>query len=159
MKNWPLFVSIVVILALVCSPVLAISKADLISQYKGQSSPAMLIPTPAVTPTPISLTGTGTLYVTCNHEGANVYLDGVFAGVTPSGAYIRGPHLLTLNGIPDGLHQLKVAKEGYCDSSIRVIVTEGGTSSVFAYLIKNPPSGKLTIMELVPSYQRDTPRV
>jgi hypothetical protein len=58
MKNLRLVFSIVVILALVCSPVLAISKADLISQYKGQSSPAIPIPTPTqtpiVTPTPTS---------------------------------------------------------------------------------------------------------
>jgi hypothetical protein len=55
MKNVRLVIGIVVILALVCSPVLAISKADLISQYKSQSSPAMPIPTPTqipiVTPT------------------------------------------------------------------------------------------------------------
>jgi hypothetical protein len=160
MKKLYLVIGIVVILALVCSPALAISKSDLISYYKGQSAPAMPIPTPTATPTPTSLTGTGTIYVTCNQGGANVYLDGVYEGVTPSGAYIIGPNLLTLSGIPAGLHQLKVAKEGFCDSSIRVIVTEGETSSVFAYLIRNPPSGKLTIMELVPSsYQRDTPRV
>jgi hypothetical protein len=34
MKTWPLFVSIVVILALVCSPVLAISKSDVILKYR-----------------------------------------------------------------------------------------------------------------------------
>ncbi len=49
MKTWPLFVSIVIILAIVCSPALAISKADLISQYKGQSAPTI----PTWTPTPI----------------------------------------------------------------------------------------------------------
>jgi hypothetical protein len=49
MKIWHIFIGIVVILVLVCSPVLAISKADLISQYKEQSSPT--IPTPIPTPT------------------------------------------------------------------------------------------------------------
>jgi hypothetical protein len=34
MKTWHLFVSIVVILTLVCSPVLAISKADLLASYE-----------------------------------------------------------------------------------------------------------------------------
>lgn len=159
MKNVCLVTGVLVLLVVVCSPSLAISKNDLISYYRGQSSPSMPIPTPTPTLTPTSLTGTGTIYVTCNHEGASVYLDGVYTGVTPSGAYIIGPNLLTLNGIPAGLHQLKVAKEGYCDSSIRVIVTEGETSSVFAYLIRNPPSGKLTIMELVPSYRQDIPWV
>jgi hypothetical protein len=54
MKTWHLFVSIVVILALVCSPGLAISKADLISQYKGQSSPTIRTPIPTPTPAPLT---------------------------------------------------------------------------------------------------------
>jgi hypothetical protein len=49
MKNVHLVFSIVIFLALVCSPVLAISKSDLISFYKGQS-PAVPIPTPTVIP-------------------------------------------------------------------------------------------------------------
>jgi hypothetical protein len=52
MKIWPLFIGIVVILTIVCSPALAISKGDLIAQYKSQSSPAVLVPTPTVTPIP-----------------------------------------------------------------------------------------------------------
>jgi hypothetical protein len=34
MKTWPLIISIVVILTIVSSPALAISKSDLISQYR-----------------------------------------------------------------------------------------------------------------------------
>jgi hypothetical protein len=52
MKKLYYVISIVVILALVCSPVLAVSKADLISQYKGQSSPTILTPIPTPTPAP-----------------------------------------------------------------------------------------------------------
>ena len=52
MKLWTLLLGIIVIFAIVCSPVLAISKSELISYYKGQSVPAMPIPTPTVTPTP-----------------------------------------------------------------------------------------------------------
>jgi hypothetical protein len=52
MKVWPCIIGILVILTLFCSPVLAISKSDLISYYKTQSTPAMPIPTPTVTPTP-----------------------------------------------------------------------------------------------------------
>jgi len=52
MKAWALLIGIIFICALVYSPVLAISKSDLISFYKGQSVPAMPIPTPSVTPTP-----------------------------------------------------------------------------------------------------------
>ena len=52
MKAWGVTIGIILILALVCSPVLAISKSDLISYYKGQSIPAMPIPTPTGSPTP-----------------------------------------------------------------------------------------------------------
>jgi hypothetical protein len=109
MKTLSLISVIIVILALVCSPVLAISKTDLISQYKGQSSPTILppIPTPShipswyITPTPTPVwgpvipfptpaptqvptgSGTGTLLVTPGF-GARVYLDGELKGVTPS---------------------------------------------------------------------------
>jgi hypothetical protein len=50
MKNIRLVIGIVIILALVCSPALAISKADLISQYMGQSSPTILTPNKESTP-------------------------------------------------------------------------------------------------------------
>jgi hypothetical protein len=50
MKKIYLAIGIVVILAFVCSPVLAISKADLISQYKGQSSPTIPTPVPPASP-------------------------------------------------------------------------------------------------------------
>jgi len=36
MKTWPLLIGLIVILAIVCSPVLAISKSDLISYYRAQ---------------------------------------------------------------------------------------------------------------------------
>ncbi len=50
MKNLHLVISIVIILTFVFSPVAAISKSDLISQYKGQSAPTMPIPTPTPSP-------------------------------------------------------------------------------------------------------------
>jgi hypothetical protein len=52
MKIWPLFIGIIVIFAISCSPVLAVSKSDVISYYKGKSGPAMPIPTPTSLPTP-----------------------------------------------------------------------------------------------------------
>jgi hypothetical protein len=54
MKSWHLFIGIVVILAIVCSPALAISKSDLISQYKGTSSPTIITPIPTPTPSPLT---------------------------------------------------------------------------------------------------------
>jgi hypothetical protein len=94
MKTWPLTISILVILVVVGSPVLAISKSDLISSYKGQS-----IPTPMPTPTPTPqipsdviepLHGVGSLSVISDPSGANVYIDGTLKGTTP----------LTITGLP-----------------------------------------------------------
>jgi hypothetical protein len=48
MKKLYLVIGIVVILALVCSPVLAMSKSDLIASYKGSTTPT--ITTQIVTP-------------------------------------------------------------------------------------------------------------
>ena len=55
MKPWPLFIGILFILAMFCAPALAISKSDLISQYKaGQfSGPTTPTPTPTVIPTTV----------------------------------------------------------------------------------------------------------
>jgi hypothetical protein len=41
MKIWHLFISIVVIIAIVCSPALAISKADLIASYHTPPRPSI----------------------------------------------------------------------------------------------------------------------
>jgi len=55
MKTWPLFIIVILIFALVCSPVLAISKSELISQYKTGYLPGPTPPTPM--PTTIPTTG------------------------------------------------------------------------------------------------------
>jgi hypothetical protein len=61
MRAWLLLVSILVIIAILCSPVLAISKLELIAFYKGEPAPDMsvgvviinyTIPSPTPTPTP-----------------------------------------------------------------------------------------------------------
>jgi hypothetical protein len=59
MKPLPLLIGIIVVLALLSSPVLAISSSDLISQLRPQGS------------------GAGTFSVTSSPAGADVYLDGV----------------------------------------------------------------------------------
>jgi len=50
MRTLLVIMGIVVILALVSLPALAISKADLISSYMGQSAPTILTPNKASTP-------------------------------------------------------------------------------------------------------------
>jgi hypothetical protein len=143
MRTWPLIISIVVILAIVCSPVLAISKSDLIAYYKGQSSPAMPVPTPTATPTvtptptsPIpsgffplpspwkkdisSVNPTGTLAVTSDPAGAPVYLDGVYKGITP----------IEITGVSTGFHSLRVTLDGIDHSTL---ITWGKTGWSYPY--------------------------
>jgi hypothetical protein len=168
MKNLYLVIGIVVILGLICSPALAISKSELIAQYKTGNFPGPTPPTPIPTvipttgPTRIPTgTGTGTLSITSTHSGwiqclpgANVYLDGEWKGVTPE---YSGPSYavvfdddvttaLTLTGIPAGPHQLKVTKEGFPDYITSVTVTAGETTYVTAYLGQKPPDPTPTVI-------------
>jgi hypothetical protein len=118
MKTWHLFVSIIVILTLVCSPALAISKADLISQYKGQSAPTIptVVPTTTPTTTPTTITHgdpLSALSVTSTPSRAMVFLDGSFKGFTP--IYIDGLSVGTT-------HQLRVLREGYEAYSTDVLI-------------------------------------
>ncbi len=130
MKPWPLLIGIVVILAMFCTPAIAISKSDLISQYKAGgssgSTPPTSTPTPHIpswyitptpapgfgpilpspTPTPTQVpTGsgtTGTLLVTSNPTGATVYLDGVYKGVTPEPVPYTGSGIYIRGTIREG---------------------------------------------------------
>jgi hypothetical protein len=158
MKNLYLIIGIVVILALVCSPVLAISKSELISQYKTGYFPGPTPPTPMPTvipttgPTNIPTgTGTGTLSIKSYPPGANVYLDGDWKGVTPEwsgpGYAIAADDTpaLSLTGLPAGPHHLKVTKEGFPDYVTRVTVTGGETTSVNAILNQKPPDQTPTV--------------
>jgi hypothetical protein len=144
MKTWPLLIGVIVILTIICSPVPAISKSDLISQYKtGQLSgstmptptsiwpyPSLVIPTTAPTPAPTkaptavpsavpiqAYLGTEALSVWSNPPGAMVYLDGVPRGWTPC----------TMLYVSAGSHQLKLTKPGYTDYSSLVTVEVGKT--------------------------------
>ena len=115
MKPRPRLVGVIIILALLCSPVLAISQSDLISQLRSQGA------------------GTGTLSVTSSPVGAEVYLDGVlkgttcgeqksilFLGIYPWNEWHYQP--VTITGVPIGLHNLRVTLSGYEDYSSWVII-------------------------------------
>jgi hypothetical protein len=120
MKNLGLVIGIVMILALVCSPALAISKADLISQYKGQSSPTIptpiltSTPTPTSTPTTITTSNPLPLCVNSTPSRANVFIDGSFRGSTPISIY----------DLCVGTHQIRVSWWGYEDYSTEVLIPE-----------------------------------
>jgi len=76
---------------------------------------------------------TGSISVTSSPAGAQVYIDNVYRGVTP----------LTLDGIPTGTHQVRLALAGYNDYSTTVEVGAGSTSSASASLspIQTPGTG------------------
>jgi hypothetical protein len=125
MRKLYLVIGFVVILAIVCSPALAISKSDLISQYKGQSSPTIPIVVPTTTPTttPTTITDVdptitdgdplSALSVTSTPSRAMVFFDGSFKGFTP--IYIDGLSVGTT-------HQLRVLLEGYEAYSTDVLI-------------------------------------
>ena len=138
MKPWPLLIGIVVILAMFCSPALAISKSDLIAQYKaGQfwepatqtSSPTpTVIPTTVPTPTPTTnttnrLCPTAFLSVTSTPSRATVFIDGSFKGSTP----------ITIFGLSAGTHQLKVSFPTYEDYSTEILIPEPLPCHVSSY--------------------------
>ena len=64
--------------------------------------------------------GTGTLKVSSTPTGANVYVDGVLKGVTPSSGYLS----VTLSA---EVHTLQVTKTGYIDAITGISITSGGT--------------------------------
>ncbi len=70
---------------------------------------------------------TGGISVTSKPTGANVYLDGVFQGTTPTG---------DITGIPTGLHQIKVTKSGYFTVTRNVNVPDGTTTGVYIKLTR-----------------------
>jgi hypothetical protein len=132
MKHWTLIASFFIILAILCSPVLAISKNDLISFYRDQSVPLTPAPTPApripwpakddssfvkpLFPTTSPTPATTEFLSICSHPyGAMVYLDGKFKGLTP----------ITLTGLATGSHHLKLTKFGYADYTTDVTILTG----------------------------------
>ena len=142
MKPRPLLIGIIVVLVMLCSPVLAISQSDLISQLRSQGA------------------GTGTLSVTSSPVGAEVFLDGVYKGTT-SGEQKSIPFLgqfsyiewdyqpVTITRVPIGPHNLRVTLSGYEDYSSRVIIPNDKTVEVHVSL--KAQSGSTTIPATVPT--------
>lgn len=144
-KTWPLLTGFIMLLVILCSPVLAISKSDLLSQQEktgwditaltGRSTGSeRTYSWPIVKPG----TSTGTLVVWAYPNGGKVYLDGVYRGDTPvyydSTWGIRGFNPLTLEGLSAGPHQLRVTEEGYQDYSTTVTIVGGIAKTVEVHL-------------------------
>ena len=66
------------------------------------------------------LTQTGTISVSSNPSGVNVYLDGAYKGTTPT----------TLYDVLTGSHTVKLTKSGYNDVSSTVTVSSDQTTSI-----------------------------
>ncbi len=133
MKPWPLVLGMIVLLALVCSPGLAITKSDIFPHYQ-RGFPLSPIPTPSaqipwVSPTKTpSSDETGSLSVTSTPTGARVSLDGCYKGTTP----------LTISGISDGIHRLGVSKSGYYSRFTPVVIQKGKTQNIHVTLTFRP---------------------
>jgi hypothetical protein len=84
-------------------------------------------PTMTVTTTPTATSAlSGTLKVFSNPTGATVFLDGVQKDITP----------FTLTGVTQGMHSLRLEKEGYYPWTGQVWVQTGAITTVFPALVK-----------------------
>jgi len=77
---------------------------------------------PKATPT------TGTISVSSEPSGANVYLDNAYKGVTP----------VTIPDVPTGTHTVELKLDGYSDWTTNVEVTSGSSQSLSAVMAKGP---------------------
>lgn len=137
MKTWYSIISIVVILALVCSPALAISKSDLISFYKGQNDFTTLSPeSPTLWPYPKPVPPTsptqdvieplqrvGPISINSNPPGASVYLDGQYQGLTP--IVIRELPIVSSRYPCCEWFTIQLTKTGYKNATISWILCGG----------------------------------
>jgi hypothetical protein len=156
----------VLLLSIVLSPAMAISKSDLISQYRTEPSsffeklkaPDTPGPSPSMSPTPQPTTlpipastssffSTGSLLVVTTPPRASVYLDETFRGTSP----------VKITGLSGGIHQLKVTKEGYGDYSTEVIVSNGRTSSISVRLYDDPWWPQAPPTDPAGDYERSCP--
>ncbi|HNQ25300.1 MAG TPA: PEGA domain-containing protein [Methanoregulaceae archaeon] len=113
----------IVLLAVVCSPGLAITKSEIFPQYQ-RGFPLSPIPIPSAT---TSLTGS--LLVFSDPSGSAVYLDDVSKGITP----------VNIMGISPGYHKLTVTRSKHQDYSISVLIYAGRTVTVYAVLESGHP--------------------
>ena len=69
-------------------------------------------------------TSSGSLDIRSTPSGANIYLNGMYYGVTPT----------VISGLPGGTHQIKILRSGYYDYTLITTVTAGKTAAVSATL-------------------------
>ncbi len=81
------------------------------------------------------LTNYGRIIATSQPQGAKVYLDNIYKGVTP----------LNLDRVTAGQHQIKLVMAGYQDWSSYISVSPSRTTTVSADLIPFPAYGSISI--------------
>ncbi len=90
----------------------------------------------------------GSIKVSSNPSGANIYLDGTFKGTTPT----------TLSNVPTGSHVIKITKSGYNDISKSVTVSSSHTSYISENLkttvISHPTAAVTAAPTYSPTYDR-----
>ncbi|MDD1715410.1 MAG: PEGA domain-containing protein [Methanolinea sp.] len=85
---------------------------------------------------PVLQPSTGNILVSSVPDGASIYLDGNYRGITLKG------NAFDIPGVTPGIHTVALQKDGYQDYSTTVGTSAGGTSTVSAVL--NPGSTPAT---------------
>ena len=91
----------------------------------------------------------GTIDVSSSPEGASIYVDSAYAGVTPE----------SVGDLTEGTHKVLLSKPGYADWSKLVKVTEGDTTTVDADLTKIATTVPTTVLTTVPTMVPTTAEV
>ncbi len=83
--------------------------------------------------------GKGSMSVSSNPSGVNIFVDNNFVGITP----------LTVNDIISGTHVVTFKMDGYQDYSTNAVVNAGTTSSVSAALLPVTPAPKSPLLPVI----------
>jgi hypothetical protein len=90
----------------------------------------------------------GSISISSNPSGANIYLDGTFKGTTPT----------TLSNVPTGSHAIKIAKSGYNDISKSVTVSSSQTTYISenleSIIISHPTAAVTEEQTSSPTYNK-----
>ncbi|MCE5297475.1 MAG: PEGA domain-containing protein [Methanoregulaceae archaeon] len=87
------------------------------------------------TPTPTQAPGTGSVAVSSNPAGAQVFMDNVYEGITP----------LTISSVQPGTHSFLIKLTGYADWEVSEPVQSGQTTQIAATLspVSTPTEGPM----------------
>lgn len=90
------------------------------------TTPSLTATQTTVTPAPEIAASTGNATISSAPEGANVFIDDVYEGITP----------VNLTGFSSGTHSLKLELNGYADYDATIQITGGNTTSLSRTLVQ-----------------------